>query len=49
VEHTYLDETEAHAARRVLINRGHSVSLIGFDTARGVYAFDDGASAEVAE
>jgi hypothetical protein len=39
-EHTYRTEADAHAARRELINQGLSVSLIAFDPARNVYAFD---------
>jgi hypothetical protein len=39
-EHTYRSEADAHAARRELINQGLSVSLIAFDPARNVHAFD---------
>jgi hypothetical protein len=38
-EHTYTDETEAHTARRAMVNEGWSVTLIGFDPIRNVYAF----------
>jgi hypothetical protein len=40
MEHTFTDEAQAHAVRRTMINQGRSVTLIGFDTARGVYAFN---------
>jgi len=39
-EHTFAVEAEAHAARRAFIDAGRPVSLIGFDPAREVYAFD---------
>ena len=40
IEHTFRDESRAHAARRQYINRGFYVSLIAFDGERDVYAFD---------
>lgn len=39
-EFTYADEREAHEVRREFARQGHAVSLIAFDTFRGVYAFD---------
>lgn len=41
MEHTFSSEAQAHQARRTLINQGKSVSLIGFDPARDVYAFNE--------
>lgn len=40
VEYTDTDEAAAKATRRQFIESGRAVSLLGFDTARGVYAFD---------
>ena len=34
------DEELAHCIRRIHLMRGATVSLIGLDTARNVYAFD---------
>lgn len=39
-EHTYKTDIEAHAARRVFINKGTSVSLIAYDGSRDLYVFD---------
>lgn len=39
-EHTYPHETDAHSARRQLIQKGRQVSLIAFDPSRNVYVFD---------
>ena len=39
-EHTYATEAAAKAARRAHINAGASVSLIGYDSTRNVYAYD---------
>lgn len=39
-EFTFADERQAHDERRKYISAGRSVSLIAFDPARGVYAFD---------
>lgn len=40
IEHTFQDESRAHAARRQYIDQGALVSLIAFDGSRDVYAFD---------
>ena len=40
VEKTYRHEEEARDARRTLINSGQEVSLIAYDPARDLYAFD---------
>lgn len=39
-EYTDTDEAAAKATRRRFIESGRAVSLLGFDTVRGVYAFD---------
>ena len=39
-EHTYATEAAAKAARRAHLNAGASVSLIGYDSTRNVYAYD---------
>ena len=39
-EHTYITEAAAKVARRAHINAGASVSLIGYDPMRNVYAYD---------
>ena len=39
-EYTFTTEAEAKAHRRANINAGHSVSLIGYDSNRDVYAYD---------
>lgn len=39
-EYTDTDEAAAKATRRQFIESGRAVSLLGFDTERGVYAFD---------
>ena len=40
IEHTFRTESEARDARRTMIDSGVFVSLIDFDPAREVYAFD---------
>lgn len=39
-EYTFRSEADAHAARRRMIDHGATVSLIAYDAARDVYAFD---------
>ena len=39
-EYTFTTEAEAKTHRRANINAGHSVSLIGYDSNRDVYAYD---------
>lgn len=40
IEHTFEDEREANKSRRALIDNGNEVTLIAFDPARDVFAFD---------
>ena len=40
IEYTYTTEAAAKTARRAHINAGASVSLIGYDSTRNVYAYD---------
>ena len=39
-EYTFTTEAEAKTHRRANINAGHSVSLIGYDSNRDVYAYN---------
>ncbi len=41
VEHAFADQDAARSHRRILINLGRNVSLIGYDGDRDVYAFDE--------